>query len=81
MLYVRQPCHLPALAIWRGDGSYAKSLAQFTKTGALMIDDWRLAPLTDEGRRDLLEIFDDHHGTRWKSAATTSLYCYAEVGK
>jgi DNA replication protein DnaC len=64
VLYVRLPRLLPALAIGRGDGSYAKSLAQLAKTDVLVIDDWALAPLTDEGRRDLLEIFDDRHGTR-----------------
>ena len=63
-LYVRLPRLLPALAIGRGDGSYAKSLAQLAKTEVLVIDDWALAPLTDEGRRDLLEIFDDRHGAR-----------------
>jgi DNA replication protein DnaC len=64
VLYVRLPRLLPALAIGRGDGSYAKSLAQLAKTEVLVIDDWALAPLTDEGRRDLLEIFDDRHGAR-----------------
>ncbi len=62
--YVRLPRLLPALAIGRGDGSYVKTLAQLAKTDVLLIDDWGLAPLTDESRRDLLEIFDDRHGTR-----------------
>ena len=52
------------MTIGRGDGSYAKTLAQLAKTDVLIIDDWALAPLTDESRRDLLEIFDDRHGTR-----------------
>ncbi len=64
VLYVRLPRLLPALAIGRGDGSYAKSLAQLAKTDVLVIDDWVLTPLTDEGHRELLEIFDDCHGTR-----------------
>ena len=63
-LYVRLPRLLPALAIGRGDGSYAKTLTQLAKTDVLVIDDWGLAPLTDESRRDLLEIFDDRHGAR-----------------
>ena len=62
--YVHLPRLLPALAIGRGDGSYAKTLAQLAKTDVLVIDDWGLAPLTDQSRRDLLEIFDDRHGTR-----------------
>jgi len=64
VLYVRLPRLLPALAIGRGDGSYVKMLTQLAKTDVLVIDDWALAPLTDESRRDLLEIFDDRHGTR-----------------
>lgn len=64
VVYARLPRLLPALAIGRGDGSYAKSLVQLAKTEVLVIDDWALAPLTDEGRRDLLEIFDDRHGAR-----------------
>ena len=63
-LYVRLTRLLPALAIGRGDGSYAKSLVKIANTDVLVIDDWGLAPLTDESRRDLLEIFDDRHGTR-----------------
>jgi DNA replication protein DnaC len=55
---------LPTLAIGHGDGSYLKTLAQLAKTEVLVIDEWALAPLTDESRRDLLEIFDDRHGTR-----------------
>ena len=65
--YVRLPRLLPALAIDRGDGSYAKTLAQLAKTDVLVIDDWGLAPLTDEGRRDLLEIFD---GSRRRTRST-----------
>ena len=64
VLYVRLTRLLPTLAIGRGDGSYLKSLAQLAKTEVLVIDEWALAPLTDESRRDLLEIFDDRHGIR-----------------
>jgi DNA replication protein DnaC len=63
-LYVRLTRLLPALAIGRGDGSYPKLLTKLANTDVLVIDDWGLAPLTDESRRDLLEIFDDRHGTR-----------------
>ena len=37
--YVRLPRLLPALAIGRADGSYAKTLAQLAKTDVLLIDD------------------------------------------
>jgi DNA replication protein DnaC len=41
--YVRLPRLLPALAIGRADGSYARTLAQLAKTDVLVIDDWGLA--------------------------------------
>ncbi len=30
----------------------------------LVLDDWGLAPLKDQERRDLLEVFEDRHGLR-----------------
>jgi DNA replication protein DnaC len=59
--YCRLPRLLPELALARGDGSYNKKMKQLAKTGILLLDDWGLAPLTDEQRRDLLEILDDRH--------------------
>ena len=35
-----------------------------------LLDDWALTPLTDEQRRDLLEIMEDRHGR--KSTIITS---------
>lgn len=63
-LYFRLPRLLQDLAIARGDGRYAKLLAQFAKIQVLVLDDWGLAAFSDESRRDLLEIFDDRHGSR-----------------
>lgn len=63
-LYYRLPRLLQDLAIARGDGRYAKLLAQFAKVSVLVLDDWGLAAFSDESRRDLLEIFDDRHGNR-----------------
>ena len=60
-LYVRLPRLLADLALGRGDGSYSKTLAKLAKTAVLVIDEWALPKLTDEGRRDLLEIFEDRH--------------------
>lgn len=60
-LYVRLPRLLADLALGRGDGSYSKALAKLAKTAVLVIDEWALPKLTDEGRRDLLEIFEDRH--------------------
>ena len=58
-LYVRAPRPFQELAVSRGDGSYARLLARLTLTQLLVIDDWGLAPLKDDERRDLLEVVED----------------------
>ena len=62
--YVRLPRLLPALAIGRGDGSYAKTLAQLAKTDVLVIDDFAISPMGAPERCDLLEVLDDRVGSR-----------------
>lgn len=61
VLYPRLPRLLEALALARADGSYAKRLQPLARVDVLALDDWGLTPLTDEARRDLLELFDDRH--------------------
>ncbi len=63
-LYLRLPRLLQDMAIAKGDGRYPKLLATLAKTDVLILDDWGLAKLTAEHRRDLLEILEDRHGTR-----------------
>ncbi len=63
-LYLRLPRLLESLPIAKGDGSYAKLLAKLAKIDVLILDDWGLAPLTPEHRRDLLEIIEDRHDSR-----------------
>lgn len=62
--YLRIPRLLTDLAIARGDGTWSKVLAQLAKTDLVILDDWGLAMLHAEQRRDLLDIFDDRHGLR-----------------
>ena len=62
--YLRLPRLLTELAIARADGRYPKLLASLAKTEVLVIDDWGLAKLSAENRRDLLEIIEDRHGVR-----------------
>ena len=62
VLYHRLPRLLEALALARGDGRYGRLLARVARVELLILDDWGLAPLTAEQRRDLLEIVDDRHG-------------------
>lgn len=60
--YHRVPRLLEALALARGDGRYARLLKAIGRVQLLILDDWGLAPLGAEQRRDLLEIMDDRHG-------------------
>jgi DNA replication protein DnaC len=63
-LYLRLPRFLQELPIAKGDGHYGKLLTTLAKTDLLILDDWGLAPLSDENRRDLLELLDDRYDRR-----------------
>lgn len=41
----------------KGDGRYVKLMTALAKTDVLILDDWGLAPLSDDNRRDLLPKF------------------------
>ena len=71
-LYLRLPRLLQEMAIAKGDGRYPKLLATLAKTVVLILDDWGLAKLTAEHRRDVLEILEDRHGAR-STLATSQL--------
>lgn len=62
VLYQRVPRLLEALGLARGDGRYARMLKTLARVQLLILDDWGLAPLGAEQRRDLLEVVDDRHG-------------------
>jgi DNA replication protein DnaC len=62
VLYQRVPRLFEALALARGDGRHARLLKTLARVQLLILDDWGLAPLAPEQRRDLLEIMDDRHG-------------------
>ena len=64
VLYQRLPRLFDALALARGDGHHARLLKSLARVELLIIDDWGLAPMTAEQRRDLLEIMEDRHGRR-----------------
>ncbi len=63
-LYQRLPRMFEELAIARGDGRYPKLMTQWAKVDILILDDWGLAIMDDERRRDLLEILDDRYQRR-----------------
>jgi DNA replication protein DnaC len=63
-LYRRLPRLFEELTLAHADGTYTRLLARLARIDVLVIDDWGLAPLRDQDRRDLLEIFEDRYGTR-----------------
>jgi len=52
------------LTLARADGTYGAVLARFARADVLVLDDWGIAPLKDQERRDLLEIMEDRGGSR-----------------
>ena len=52
---------LSDLQLNKGDGQYSKRMAEIAKIDVLILDDFGLSNLTEENRRDLLEILDDRH--------------------
>lgn len=63
-LYLRVPSLFRELAIARGDGSYERLLRSYSRTHVLVLDDWGLAPIGAQDRRDLLEILEDRYDRR-----------------
>jgi DNA replication protein DnaC len=61
VLYQRLPRLFDALSLARGDGRHARLLKSLAPVELLILDDWGLAPMTAEQRRDLLEIMEDRH--------------------
>ncbi len=63
-LSLRLPRFLQELSIAKGDGRYGRLMKALAKTDLLILDDWGLATLSDESRRDLLELLEDRYDTR-----------------
>jgi DNA replication protein DnaC len=63
-LYERLPRLFEELTIARADGRFIKFMATLAKVDVLVLDDWGLAMLNDERRRDLLELLDERYQTR-----------------
>lgn len=62
--YRRVPRLLEELALAHADGTYTRLLGRLGKIDVLVLDDWGIAPLRDQERRDVLEILEDRHGSR-----------------
>lgn len=64
VLYKRVPRLFEELTLAHADGSYVRLLTRLAKVDVLILDDWGLAPMSEQQRRDVLEILEDRHGAR-----------------
>ena len=63
-MYRRVPRLFDELRLARIDGTYPRMLTRIAKIDVLVLDDFAIAPLTDDARRDLLETLEDRYGLR-----------------
>ena len=63
-LYYRATALFRDLAIARADGSLRTLLARLSRIDVLVIDDWAMAPLGENERRDFWEICEDRYQSR-----------------
>lgn len=62
--YFRLPRLLAEVSVARAAGRYPQLLAYLAKVEVLILDDWGIAGLSAEERRDFLEIIEDRYGLR-----------------
>jgi len=63
-LCLRAAALLRDLALARADGSLRHFLARLSHIDVLVIDDWAMAPLNENERREVWEICEDRYQTR-----------------
>lgn len=64
VMYRRAPRFIDELTLARADGTLPRLLKRLTRFDLLILDDWGLAKLRDQDRRDLLEVIDDRDALR-----------------
>jgi DNA replication protein DnaC len=64
VFYRRVPRLFDELRLARADGTYPRLLARIAKVDVLVLDDFAIGPLTEDARRDLLEILEDRYNLR-----------------
>jgi len=62
--YMRAVSLFRELALARADGSLRTMLAKIGRIDVLVVDDWAMAPLNENERRDFWEICEDRYQTR-----------------
>jgi DNA replication protein DnaC len=63
-IYRRASRLFDELTMARADGTYVRLLAKLARADVLVIDDWAMAPLKDQERRDFLELIEDRYSCR-----------------
>lgn len=69
-IYRRASRLFDEFALAKADGSYARFLRKIARADVLVIDDWALARIGEQERRDLSEVLEDRH--ELKSTVLTS---------
>jgi DNA replication protein DnaC len=64
VLYKPTPKLFRDLAMARADGSLGRLLEMLARTDVLVVDDFAMAPLAEQERRDFLESCDDRYNRR-----------------
>lgn len=63
-IYRRASRLFDELALARVDGTYTRLLGRLARADVLIVDDWAMAPIKDQERRDLLDVMEDRYDTR-----------------
>jgi DNA replication protein DnaC len=63
-IYRRASRLFDELTLARADGSYTRLLGKLARADVLVVDDWAMAPIKDQERRDFLEVMEDRYGNR-----------------
>ena len=63
-IYRRASRLFDELTMARADGSYVRLLGKLARADVLVVDDWAMAPIKDQERRDFLEVMEDRYGSR-----------------
>jgi DNA replication protein DnaC len=62
--YARAVALFRDLALARADGTLRNLLLRWSKIDVLVVDDWAMAPMSENERRDFWEICEDRHQQR-----------------
>jgi len=64
VFYARATALFRDLALARADGSLRSLLGRLSRVDVLVVDDWAMAPLAENERRDFWEICEERYQTR-----------------